>query len=85
VLGEGQMDARPRAIATREIDGAAVVAEALRADFTRLIAIFDWQADDASAGRDCRLAMARARVAAERGLKLSEELVRLLNNIRVVG
>jgi len=79
------MNRQPRAVAAGEIDGAAVVAESLRADFRRLIAILDQQIDDASAARDRRLAMTHARSSAERGLKLSEELVGLLLSMRVAG
>jgi len=55
-------------------DDSALVAQAVRDDFMALIAIFDRQAADTCNASD----ISDARMAAERGLRLSEELVELL-------
>jgi hypothetical protein len=75
------MDARGKAVAVSDADDAAVVAESLRVDFARLISIFDRELDDAATARE-NGAMTHARVAAKRGLRLSEELAGLLRNMR---
>ena len=60
-------------------DDAVRVAQCLMNDFIALIAIFDRQ--DINQGRNCRDfrdGVSDARLAAERGLHLSEQLVELL-------
>jgi len=70
------MDGRhPARAAESDQEDAVFLADSLREDFSRLIAIFDRQlgTDDEKAGT-----IADARAAAERGLRLSEELRELL-------
>lgn len=62
---------------------AASLAQSLQEDFAGLIAIFDRQLKSGSlpAGKK-RSKITDARAAAERGVRLSEELVELLRNSR---
>jgi hypothetical protein len=60
-------------------DDAAAVAEFLRQDFTALVAIFDRQLmNGAAPGAKHGPKIPVARAAAERGVRLAEELVALL-------
>jgi len=71
------MDGRHPARAVEpDQEDAVLLADSLRADFTRLMAIFDRQLG-ARVG-DKAATIADARTAAERGLRLSEELRELL-------
>ena len=68
--------------AAEELDqgDAASIAQTLQRDFIGLIAIFDRQLANKSAARGKALSkIADARAAAQRGLRLSEELVELLD------
>jgi len=76
------MNRARKAIVDGEIDDAAVVAESLQRDFARLIAIFDRQLDSAADGGST-VAVSSARGAAQRGLKLSQELAEILQRIDV--
>jgi hypothetical protein len=71
------MNRRPTAVAAKaDGDDATLLAHSLRTDFARLITIFDCRLENAStAGRSV---IADARTAAHRGLKLSEDLIELL-------
>ena len=64
-------------------EDAASLAESVHGDFVGLIAIFDRQltSEVGPMGKD-RSRIADARAAAERGLRLTEELVELLRNSR---
>jgi len=57
---------------------AASVAQSLRADFMALIAIFDRRAMNGADGENALPNITDVRAAAERGLRLSEELIELL-------
>jgi hypothetical protein len=75
------MNRRRTADAAEELDqdDAASVARSLQKDFIGLIAIFDRQLANGSAVRqEAQSKISDARAAAERGLKLSQELVDLL-------
>jgi hypothetical protein len=63
----------------RDPDKASDVAELVRRDFTALLRIFDEQLANLSAHEsDQRPHLHQAKVAAERGLKLSEQLIEML-------
>jgi len=75
------MNRPPTADAAGALDqlDAASVAQSLRTDFIGLIAIFDRQLSNGiAADGDARSRIFDARVAAERGLDLTRELVELL-------
>ena len=60
---------------------AAFVTESVRKDFSGLIAVFDRQLESApQVNGEVRSTIADARAAAERGLRLSEQLIEILRN-----
>ena len=59
---------------------AAFVAQSLREDFVALIAIFDRRRMNAVQCDEALTNIDHARLAAERGLKLSEKLIELLRS-----
>lgn len=61
---------------------AARIAKSLRDDFIKLMGMFDRQLRDDPAANDHKSSMKDARAAAERGLRLSEDLCGLLNEDR---
>ena len=76
------MNTRHRAGAIEvEQDDASSVVQSLRDDFLGLIAIFDRQlANGSGVSPAARSKIAEARAAAERGLRLSQNLVELLRS-----
>lgn len=75
------MNRRPAKIEAPAQDDAGTIAQSLRRDFLALIAIFDRHHSSGAAKlRNADLNITEARAAAERGLRLSEELSDLLRS-----
>jgi hypothetical protein len=73
------MNRRPAKTEALAQDDAASIAQSLRNDFIALIAVFDRQRVSGSEHlEEARANISIARAAAERGLRLSEQLVELL-------
>ena len=62
---------------------AACIAQSVLRDFTALIAIFDgYMVTTAAADREARTMISQARASAERGLELSQRLMRTIDPVR---
>jgi len=76
------MDKYKRQLDASEIsyaDDASITAESVRSDFSELVALFDRHLDALSDGDSrARKHISQARAAAERGLKLSDDLIALM-------
>lgn len=60
-------------------DDASIAAQSVRSDFSELVALFDRHLDALADGDSrARKQISKARAAAERGLKLSHELIALM-------
>jgi hypothetical protein len=64
-------------------DDASIAAESVRNDFSELVALFDRHLDALADGDNrARKQISEARAAAERGLKLSHELIVLMRTAK---
>ena len=60
-------------------DNSSIAVESVRSDFSELVALFDRHLDALADGdSEARKHISEARAAAERGLKLSHELIALM-------